>query len=49
MSVFKYQLTDNQTENVVFQIGSFDNPDEFRELAQTSYFTMLLLKKGKGK
>jgi AraC family transcriptional activator of pobA len=49
MSVSKYQLTDNQTEDVVFQIGQFDNPEEFRELAQTNYFTMLLLKKGKGK
>jgi len=49
MSVFKYQLTDNQTEDVVFQIGSFDNPDEFSALAQTNHFTMLLVKKGKGK
>jgi len=49
MSVFKYQLTDNQTEDVVFQIGSFDNPDDFRELVQTNNFTMLLLQKGRGK
>jgi len=49
MSAYKYQLTDNQTEDVVFQIASFDNSDEFRELAQTNYYTMLLVKKGKGK
>ena len=49
MSASKYQLTDNQTEDVVFQIGPFNSPDDFRELTQTNYFTMLLLKKGKGK
>jgi AraC family transcriptional regulator, transcriptional activator of pobA len=48
MQVFKYQLTDNQTGYAVFEIGSFDNHDEFRELAQTNYYTMLLVEKGKG-
>ena len=48
MSTSKSQLTDTQNEDVVFQINQFDNPDEFRELAQTNYFTVLILKKGYG-
>ena len=48
MSIYNYQLTDSQTKEVVFNISSFENGDNFKNFVQHSCFTILIVQKGNG-